>query len=261
MIRAGTFRLGFGLALIALVGLAGLFAPWLATHDPNASSAFVLSGPSAQHWFGTDDLGRDIYSRVLHGARISLVVGPASALVAALIGGPVGLLAGYARGRLGTLLVQVIDVFMALPNLVLALIITVMVGATLQNLVIVLGVVMWPTIARLVRGQVISVRETQFVEAARAIGCRPSRILIRHVWPNIMRTVAAQVAIAVSAAIFTASSLSFLGLGLPPPAPDWGGMVQSGFDYLSLNPLLSLAPGAAVAMTVLGFYLVGRSVD
>ena len=261
MIRAGTCRLWFGVALIALVALAGVFAPWLATHDPNASSAFVLSGPSAQHWFGTDDLGRDIYSRVLYGARISLVVGPAAALVAAMIGVPVGLLAGYARGRLGTLLVQVIDVFMALPNLVLALIITVMVGATLENLVIVLGVVMWPTIARLVRGQVISVRETQFVEAARAIGCRPSRILIRHVWPNIMRTVAAQVAIAVSAAIFTASSLSFLGLGLPPPAPDWGGMVQSGFDYLSLNPLLSLAPGGAVAMTVLGFYLVGRSVD
>lgn len=255
------FRIGLGALLVGLVALAGLLAPWVAPYDPNASGADVLAGATAEHWLGTDDLGRDVLSRVLHGARISLVVGPAAALVAAAIGVPFGLVAGYARGRLNQFLVQVMDLFIALPNLVLALIITVVVSATLTNIVIVLGIVMWPEMARLVRGQVMSVRETPFVEAARAIGCKPIRVLAMHVWPNIMRIVAAQMAIAVSAAIFTAASLGFLGLGLPPPAADWGSMVQSGFDYLSLNPLLSLAPGGAVAVTVLGFYLLGRSVE
>jgi peptide/nickel transport system permease protein len=254
-------RGAIGIALLAMIVLAGLGAPWLASHDPDASGDLILTGPSAIHWFGTDDLGRDVYSRVLYGARISLVVGPAAALVAALIGVPFGLVAGYARGKLDTLLVQMIDLFIALPSLVLALIITAMIGANLQNLVLVLGLVMWPEIARLVRGQVISTRELLFIEAARAIGCRPIRVLARHVWPNIMRTIAAQLAIAVSSAIFTAASLGFLGLGLPPPAADWGGMVQSGFEYLSLNPVLSLAPGAAVAMTVMGFYLLGQTID
>lgn len=249
------------LLLILLIAAAGLLAPWLATHDPNASGDEILSGASAAHLFGTDDLGRDVFSRVLFGARISLVVGPAAALAAALIGVPIGLLAGYARDRADALLVQLIDLFIALPSLVLALIMTVMVGATLGNLVLVLGFVMWPEIARLVRGQVRSARELLFVEAAQAMGCSPARILARHIWPNIMRTVAAQMAILVSSAIFTAASLGFLGLGLPPPAADWGGMVQSGFEYLSLNPLLSLAPGAAVALTVFGFYLFGQTIE
>jgi peptide/nickel transport system permease protein len=160
-----------------------------------------------------------------------------------------------------TLLVQAIDLFIALPGLILALIITVMIGANMQNLVIVLGLVMWPEMARLVRGQVLGLREALFVEAAHSIGCGPIQMLTTHIGPNIMRTVAAQFAIAVSSAIFTAASLGFLGLGLPPPAADWGTMVQTGFDYLSLNPLLSLAPGAAVALTVLGFYLIGQTVD
>lgn len=250
-----------GLSLLLVVAAAGLFAPWVAHYDPNASGDDILAGVSAAHWFGTDDLGRDVFARVVHGARISLVVGPAAALVAALIGVPIGLAAGYVRGPLSTAMVQFIDLFIALPSLVLALLITVLIGASLRNLVLVLGFVMWPEMARLVRGQVLGIREVTFVEAAQAIGCTPLRVLRRHVWPNIMRIVAAQGAIAVSSAIFTAASLGFLGLGLPPPAADWGGMVQSGFEYLSLNPLLSLAPGAAVACTVLSFYLIGRTIE
>lgn len=258
---AKRIRLNIGLSILAVVVLAGLLAPWLASYDPNASGDDVLAGVSKEHWFGTDDLGRDVFSRVLYGARISLVVGPAAALLAALIGVPIGLVAGYVRGGLSAAMVQFIDLFIALPSLVLALLITVLIGASLPNLVLVLGFVMWPEMARLVRGQVLSTREVTFIEAARAIGCTPVQVLWRHIWPNIMRIVAAQVAIAVSSAIFTAASLGFLGLGLPPPAADWGGMVQSGFEYLSLNPLLSLAPGAAVASTVLGFYLLGRTIE
>lgn len=254
-------RRTLGFSLIAIIALAGLLAPWIVPHDPNMSGDDILGGVSPEHWLGTDDLGRDVFSRVLYGARISLIIGPAAALVAALIGVPVGLLAGYARGRIDMMLVQFIDIFIALPSLVLALIITVMVGANLQNIVLVLGLVMWPEMARLVRGQVRGVRESLYVEAARSVGCRASRILALHIWPNIMRVIAAQMAVMVSSAIFTAASLGFLGLGLPPPAPDWGSMVHSGFEYLSFNPLLSLAPGAAVTLTVLSFYLVGQTVD
>lgn len=250
-----------GAAMLSVIALAGLLAPWVAQFDPNASGDDLLAGVSGDHWFGTDDLGRDVFSRVLYGARISLVVGPAAALLAALIGVPIGLMAGYVRGALAAAVLQFIDLFIALPSLVLALLITVLIGASLQNLVLVLGFVMWPEMARLVRGQVLSIREVTFVEAAHAIGCTPAQVLYRHIWPNIMRIIAAQGAIAVSSAIFTAASLGFLGLGLPPPAADWGGMVQNGFEYLSLNPLLSLAPGAAVACTVLSFYLLGRTIE
>jgi peptide/nickel transport system permease protein len=142
---------------------------------------------------------------------------------------------------------------------VLALIITVMVGPSLRNLVLVLGFVMWPPVARLVRGQALAIRETVFVEAARAVGGTQGWIIRRHVWPSILPIVAAQFAVSVSFAIFTSASLSFLGLGIPPPAADWGGMVRSGYDYLAINPLMSLGPGAAVTFTVMGFYVIGAS--
>ncbi len=250
-----------GGAIIGAIVLASVFAPVLSHHDPNASGDEMLAAASTQHWFGTDDLGRDVFTRVLYGGRISLLVGIGAASFACLIGAPMGLAAGFARGWTATLMVQAIDLFIALPGLVLALVITVIVGPTMLNLMVVLGLVQWPAIARLVRGQVLSLRETTFVEAARAIGGSTTWILGRHIWPNVARVVAAQYAIAISAAIFTSSSLSFLGLGLPPPSPDWGSMVQAGFDYLAVNPWLSIGPGLGVTMTVFGFYIMGRSVD
>ena len=250
-----------GLAIILMVGISATAAPLLAPVDPTRSSVFFLQGPSWAHLLGTDELGRDILSRVIHGARTSLLVGAGAAIIAVLIGAPVGLVAGYFRGRIDMLLVPVIDLFIALPGLVLALIITVMVGPSLFNLVAVLGFVMWPTIARLVRGQTLATREHAFIEAARAAAGSPFWIIRRHVWPNIMRVVAAQFAVTVSFAIITSASLSFLGLGIPPPTPDWGSMVRSGFDFIAINPLMSLAPGAAIAFTVLGFYLLGTAVE
>jgi peptide/nickel transport system permease protein len=175
------------------------------------------------------------------------------------IGVPVGLVAGTFRGKMDIALTALIDLFIALPGLVLALIITVMVGANTGNLILVLGFVMWPPIARLVRGQALAIREALFVEAARAVGGTPLWIIRRHIWPSVLPVVAAQFAISVSFAIFTSASLSFLGLGLPPPAPDWGGMVRGGYDYLAINPCMSLAPGAAVSVTVMGFHVIGRS--
>jgi peptide/nickel transport system permease protein len=182
----------------------------------------MLVLPSPAHLLGTDDLGRDIASRVVYGARTSLSIGFGATIVAMAIGIPLGLTAGYIRGRVDTVLVAVIDLFIALPGLVLALIITVMVGPTLRNLVLVLGFVMWPPIARLVRGQTLAVLETVFVEAARAVGGSQAWIIRRHVWPNILPVVASQFAVSVSFAIFTSASLSFLGLGIPAPTADWG---------------------------------------
>jgi len=250
-----------GAALVLLACTAAVLAPAIAPFDPTKSSVYFLQGPSRQHLLGTDELGRDILSRVIHGARASLIIGAGAALLAVLIGAPVGLIAGYLGGRTDLIAVQVIDLFIALPGLVLALIITVMVGPSLPNLVVVLGFVMWPVVARLVRGQTLAVREHAYVEAAVAAGGSTFWILRRHVWPNIARVVAAQFAITVSFAIITSASLSFLGLGIPPPTPDWGSMVRSGFDYLAFNPAMSLAPGTAIAATVLGFYLIGSSVE
>lgn len=250
-----------GAAIVLSLALVAATAPLLAPFDPNKSSLFLLQPPSARHWLGTDELGRDILSRLIYGARTSLVIGIGAAVVAVLIGAPIGLAAGFFGGRIDLAIVPIIDLFVALPALILALIITVMVGPSYKNLILVLGFVMWPTMARLVRGQALAIREAIYIEAAVAAGGTPAWIIRRHVWPNIMRVVAAQFAIAVSLATITAASLSFLGLGIPPPTPDWGGMVRSGFEFLSLNPAMSLAPGAATALTVMGFYLGGSAVD
>ena len=250
-----------GAMVVATVVIAAAFAPALSTHDPMRSSVDFLQGPSAAHYFGTDELGRDVYSRVLHGAKISLMVGIGAAVVATLIGVPIGLIAGYRGGKVDLFLVQMIDLFIALPGLVLALIITVMIGVSIGKLMLVLGFVTWPVVARLVRGQVLNIRESLFVEAARALGGRATWIVWTHILPNIMRVVAAQFSITVSLSIFTSASLSFLGLGIPPPTPDWGGMVRTGFEFLSINPMISLAPGGAVAVTVFGFYLMGSTIE
>jgi peptide/nickel transport system permease protein len=248
-----------GGGIIVAIALIALSAPAVAPRDPNRSGIAMLDLPSWLHWFGTDDLGRDVFSRVLYGARVSLAIGLGAAVVAMSIGVPVGLLAGTLRGRVDAMLAALIDLFIALPGLVLALIITAMVGANLRNLILVLGFVMWPPIARLVRGQALALRKSVYVEAARATGGRPLWIIRRHIWPGVLPVVAAQFSISVSFAIFTSASLSFLGLGIPPPAADWGGMVRAGYDYLAINPLMSLAPGAAVSLTVMGFYIIGTS--
>ncbi len=256
MISVG-LKPALGAAIIVAACLCAAAAPVLAPYDPTATSLLSLDPPSGAHWLGTDELGRDILSRILFGARISLGVGIGAALVATILGVPIGLCAGYVGGKTDLLAVQVIDLFIALPGLVLALIITAMVGPSIRNLILILGFVMWPAVARMVRGQTFAVRESLYVEAARAVGAESSWIVRRHVWPNVLHVVAAQFAVTIAFAIFTSSSLSFLGLGVPPPTPDWGGMVRTGFDYLIVNPAMSLGPGAAVALTVAGFYLLG----
>lgn len=248
-----------GLALILVIALAAVFAPLLTAYDPTQTGVFFLAPPDAAHWFGTDDLGRDVLSRVLHGGRASLVIGIGAAVIACLIGVPIGLAAGYCGGMIDLWATQVMNLCIALPGLILALLITAVTGTSLLNIVLILGFVSWPRVARLVRGQALLIREALFVEAARAAGADAVWILPMHILPNVAGVIAAQFALSVSYAIFTSSSLSFLGLGIPPPAPDWGGMVRTGLDYLAINPAMGLAPSAAVGLTVLGFYLLGSS--
>jgi peptide/nickel transport system permease protein len=250
-----------GCAIVLFIVLVVACAPLLAPFDPTQSSVFFLSPPESTHWLGTDDLGRDTFSRLLYGGRSSLVVGVGASVIALIIGLPIGLAAGYMGGRADMVARQIIDLFVALPGLVLALIIAAVMGSTLLNLMVVLGLVNWPRVARLARGQAFAIRESVFVEAAHAAGAGTAWIIYAHIWPNLQRVVAAQFALTVAYSIFTSASLSFLGLGVPPPTPDWGAMVRTGFDYLAINPTMSLGPSAAVALTVFGFYLVGRSIE
>lgn len=249
-----------GLLLVLAIVLGAAFAPTLAPYSPDSPSMTVLQGPSAAHWFGTDELGRDVLSRVIYGARTSLLVGVGAAALAMLIGTPIGLASGYLGGWVDLAAAPMIDLFIALPGLVLALMITAMIGPSVQNLIVVLGFVMWPAVARLIRGQTFAVREMDFIEAAVAAGGSTAWIVSRHVLANIAGVVAAQFTLTVSLAIITSASLSFLGLGIPPPTPDWGSMVHSGYDFLGVNPAMSLGPGTAIGLTVLGFYLVAKSI-
>jgi peptide/nickel transport system permease protein len=246
-----------GLAIILPLALCAVVAPWIAPYDPSKTGIALFQLPSAKYWLGTDQLGRDVLSRVLYGTRVSMLIGIGAAIVSAVIGVPVGLAAGYLGRTVDLLAMQFINLFIALPGLVLALIIIEMTGPSLFNIIVVLGFVSWPGVARLVRGQAFAIRESLFVEASRAVGGGAVWIIARHIWPNVIRLVAVQLATVVALAIFTSSSLSFLGLGVPPPTPDWGGMVRDGVDYLTINPLMSLAPGCAVSLTVVGFYLLG----
>lgn len=247
---------GIVVFIVAVVVLAPLIAPF----PPNQSSIYFLMPPDDVHLLGTDDLGRDTLSRLFYGGRSSLIVGVGASILALLIGLPVGLAAGYLGGRVDMVARQFIDLFVALPGLVLALIIAAVMGPSLLNLTLVLGFVSWPRVARLARGQALAIRESVFVEAARAAGAGAGWIIYAHIWPNILRIIAAQFALTVAYSVFTSASLSFLGLGVPPPTPDWGTMVRIGFDYLAINPAMSLGPSMAVAMTVFGFYLVGTSI-
>lgn len=246
-----------GLSIVGLMALCALTAPWIAPYDPNQTSISLFQTPSAKYWLGTDQLGRDVLSRVIYGSRVSILIGVGAAFVAALLGVPIGLAAGYLGRTVDLVVMQFINLFIALPGLVLALIIIAMTGPSTINIIVVLGFVAWPGVARLVRGQAFAIRESVFVEAARAAGGGAAWIIARHIWPNVLRLVAVQMATVIALAIFTSSSLSFLGLGIPPPTPDWGGMVRAGTGFLTINPLMSLAPGSAVVLTVIGFYLIG----
>lgn len=249
---------GLGLVVLALVIVLAIFAGVIAPYDPNAQTlADVLQPPSLAHPFGTDDLGRDILSRVVFGSRVSLEVGLISVSVALIGGCLIGLTAGYWGGLVDEGLMRVMDALAAFPALILALAITAALGMGIGNAMIAIGIVYVPGFARLVRGQALSVREREYITAARALGAGHWRIMLGHIWPNVTAPIIVQASLSVGFAIITEAALSFLGVGVRPPTASWGSMLNEGYQYLEMAPWMSIAPGAAIFITVLGMNLLG----
>jgi peptide/nickel transport system permease protein len=246
-----------GLCIIVLVALVAVFAPLLAPYGPTEQVARRLEEPGPEYLLGTDEFGRDILSRVIYGSRISLYVGVVSVGLALLAGGTVGLAAGYFSGRTDTLLMRLVDILFAIPSLVLAIVIAGLLGPSLTNAMIAIGIVYAPIYARLVRGEVLAVRNHLYVESARATGVGDLGLIARHILPNIMAPLIIQTTLLLSTAILAEAALSFLGLGTQPPEPSWGTMLGSGRRYMELTPWVAIAPGIAIVITVLGFNLLG----
>jgi len=247
-----------GAAIVLLTVVAALVAPWAAPYDPAGQElALRLERPSLAHPFGLDELGRDIFSRVLAGARISLFVGLTVVGISSVVGILLGSIAGYFGGWLDDVISRTIDVLLAFPGILLAIALVAVLGPSLGNVVMALAVIGWVGYARLVRGQVLKARELEFVQAARALGAGTPRILFRHVVPTTMPAVMVQATLGMAGSILAEASLSFLGLGVQPPTPSWGTMLNGGRLHLLDAPHLTIFPGAAIAALVLGFNFLG----
>lgn len=248
-----------GLLLVSIFVLFAFFAPWIAPKDPaHIDLPTRLQSPSANHWFGTDELGRDIFSRVIHGARISMLVG-ASVVAASLVLGLIfGSIAGYYGGGIDRFFnVVVMNAFLSFPGILLAIAFVAFLGPGLFNLILALSIGGWVGYARLVRAQVLATREKEFVEAARALGASDWRVVTRHILPNVIQPVIVQAAIGMAAAVLAEATMSFLGLGVPPPTASWGSMLNDGRAHLFDAPHLVLFPAAAVMLAVLSFNFIG----
>jgi peptide/nickel transport system permease protein len=253
-----------GLCLIGLFVIAALFAPWLEPHDPLAQDvARRLKPPgyvdprAGPFWLGTDGLGRDILARLIEGARVSLLVGAGGVTISALVGTTLGLTAGYAGGWWDALVMRVVDVFQAIPFTILALAVVVTLGPSLRNVVIVLGISSWVNYARIVRGETLAQRNSEFVVAARVIGANHLGILLRHVLPQVTASIIVLSSLLVASMILFEASLSFLGLGVQPPTPSWGNMVLDGVGPIRVAWWVSFFPGLAILLTVMGINLTG----
>ncbi len=246
------------LVIVLLLVAAALFAPQLATHQPNRQDfRAVLQPPSGGHYLGTDELGRDIFSRVLYGARISITVGIFSVGLGGLVGVLIGLVSGFYGGVVDSVLMRLIDVLLAFPGILLAILLATALGAGLVPVIIAVAAYSVPTFARVMRGSVLSVRSREFVEAARAAGIRDVPLLVRHIFLNSFAPVLVYATLLMGGAILTAAALSFLGVGVAPPTPEWGAMISTARTYMRQAPHIILGPGAAIFLTVLAFNILG----
>ena len=251
-----------GGAIMLVIVFTAIFANVLQTEDPIATNAAAtLAPPNAVHWLGTDHLGRDIYSRILHGARVSLLVGLGSTLVASVLGGVIGLLSGYVGGKTDLVVQRVMDILQGLPLLVLALVMAAALGPSIPNVILAISIPIMPRAARVIRSSVLSIREFQYVEAARALGLTHLRIAFRHILPNTVGPFIVLGTAQLGSAILVEAALSFLGLGVPEPYPSWGRMLSvSAAEYAQKAPWLVLFPGIAISLAVFGTNLLGDAV-
>jgi peptide/nickel transport system permease protein len=247
-----------GLAFVVFFIAMALFAPWVSPHDPLATSwSEVRKAPSAEHWFGTDEIGRDVLARVIWGARASLLAGVVSVCISLAVGVPIGMAAGYIGGWVDMLISRVTDAMLACPFLILAIALAAFLGPSLTNAMIAIGIAATPVFVRLTRAQVLAVKVEDYVEAARAVGNSHLRIALRHVFPNVVAPLIVQATLAIAAAVIAEASLSFLGLGQQPPAPSWGSMLNTAKNYVENAPWMAVWPGLSIFMLVLSFNLLG----
>lgn len=247
-----------GAAIVLVLLVTAIFAPWIAPYDP-AEQNFeaLLEPPSWKHWFGTDDLGRDVFSRVVYGTRYALLIGVAVVAIEAGIGAFLGFASGYFGGRVDAVISRVIDIMLAIPTLVLALAIAGALGGGIFNMVLAMGISGWTEFARLMRSEVLAIRHSTYIEAARASGLRDWQIILRHVAPNTVAPFIVYTTLYVPTAILWSASLSFLGLGAQPPTPEWGALIADGRSYLSFAWWIAVMPGIAIMVTVMGFNFLG----
>ena len=248
----------FGLVVVVAFVVVALGAPWIAPFDPIETSwSAIRQAPSAVHWFGTDDIGRDVLSRVVFGTRASLLAGVVAVSISFALGVPIGLAAGFIGGVVDGVISRLTDAFLACPFLILAIALSAFLGPNLTNAMIAIGVSATPIFVRLTRAQVINVKVEDYIEAARALGNRPLRIAWRHVLPNVLPPLIVQATLAIAAAVIAEASLSFLGLGQQPPAPSWGSMLNTAKNYVDNAPWMAIWPGLAIFLLVLSFNLLG----
>lgn len=249
-----------GLAILIVLALLAIFAEQVAGYETKVIAQDIsnrLQGPSAEHWFGTDEFGRDIFARIIHGSRVSLVVGFISVAVSLIIGGALGAFAGYYGGVIDLVIMRVMDILLAIPSILLAITIVAALGTDLVYVMIAIGISGVPGYARIVRASVMGIKDQEFVEAARAIGASNASIIFREVIPNCLAPIIVQATLSVASAILSTASLSFIGLGVQPPAPEWGAMLSSGRSYLRDAMHLTLFPGLAIIVTILALNLLG----
>ncbi len=250
----------FGLMVLGLFVLLAAAAPLLAPYSPDEIVASQTLPPSGSHFFGTDDLGRDLFSRALYGARVSLSVGLVAVVISVLIGTLFGALSGYYGGLVDSLVMRFVDVMLAFPSIFLILAIQAMLTPNIYNVMVVIGLTSWMGVARLVRGEFLRIRELQYVEAARAIGCSDLRIIFRHILPNAQAPIVVAGTLGMAGAILTESALSFLGMGVQPPMASWGNMLMDSQAYMFDAPWLAVIPGLLILVTVLALYFVGEGI-
>lgn len=246
-----------GAAILLLLGASTLLAPWILPYGYAEVVAFPFEPASAQFWLGTDEIGRDIFTRIIYGARVSLTVGFVSTAIALVGGIPLGLISGYRGGAVDTVVMRLMDMMFAFPAIILALAIIAVLGPSLVNAMIAIGVMQIPLFARLVRGNTLSLKNQDYVQAAIAAGASMGRILTFHILPNTMSAVMVQFTLTFASAVLVEAALSFLGLGVAPPTPSWGAMLDTGRKLITISPLYSVSAGAAIFVTVLGLNLVG----
>jgi ABC-type dipeptide/oligopeptide/nickel transport system permease subunit len=248
----------FGSVVVVLLVLAAVFAPVVAPYDPYQQNLTgVLQDASPEHWLGTDALGRDTFSRIIHGSRIALLVGVGTVAMAATIGTTLGLIAAYFGGWAFTLIMRLTDAMMAIPALLLALVVSTLLGSGVSGVLVAVALALMPGYIRLMAGQVLSTKQHEYVTAARSVGASGSALMFRHILPNCISPLIVQVTLVIGLAILIEATLSFLGLGIKPPTAAWGSMVYDGYRFLALRPILSLGPGLAIMLAVFAFNMVG----